>query len=117
MFDTNDFDETLPAPWEWDVKRLAASVIIAGRANGFSAAANRAAAMAAVRSYREWMARYAGMRLIDVWYSRITDVRHPRRGRARVRGRPELDARQAQAAGGDVRQGARPRRAQGGRAS
>jgi uncharacterized protein (DUF2252 family) len=71
VFDTNDFDETLPAPWEWDVKRLATSVVIAGRENGFSADQNRAAAMAAVRSYREWMARYAGMRLIDVWYAHI----------------------------------------------
>ena len=74
VFDANDFDETLPGPWEWDVKRLAASVVIAGRANGFSAARNREATMAAVRSYREWMARYAGMRLIDVWYSSITDA-------------------------------------------
>ena len=74
VFDANDFDETLPGPWEWDVKRLAASVVIAGRANGFSAARNREATMAAVRSYREWVARYAGMRLIDVWYSSITDA-------------------------------------------
>ncbi len=72
MFDSNDFDETLPAPWEWDVKRLAASIVIAGRANGFTAAQNRTATMATVRSYREWMARYAAMRLIDVWYSHIT---------------------------------------------
>jgi len=74
VFDANDFDETLPAPWEWDVKRLAASVVVAGRANGFSAAINRTSTMAAVRSYREWMARYAGMRLIDVWYSGITEA-------------------------------------------
>jgi uncharacterized protein (DUF2252 family) len=74
VFDANDFDETLPSPWEWDVKRLAASVVIAGRANGFSAARNREATMAAVRSYREWMARYSGMRLIDVWYSHITEA-------------------------------------------
>ncbi len=74
VFDANDFDETLPAPWEWDVKRLAASVVIAGRTNGFSARQNRDATMAAVRSYREWMARYAEMRLIDVWYSSITDA-------------------------------------------
>jgi len=73
VFDANDFDETLPASWEWDVKRLAASVVIAGRANGFSASVNRRVTIAAVRSYREWMARYAGMRLIDVWYSVITD--------------------------------------------
>jgi uncharacterized protein (DUF2252 family) len=74
VFDANDFDETLPGPWEWDVKRLAASVVIAGRENGFSAAQNRAATMGAVRGYREWMARYAGMRLIEVWYTKITDV-------------------------------------------
>ncbi len=52
VFDANDFDETLPGPWEWDVKRLAASVVIAGRANGFSAAGTRQAAMATVRGYR-----------------------------------------------------------------
>jgi uncharacterized protein (DUF2252 family) len=73
VFDTNDFDETMAGPWEWDVKRLAASVVIAGRANGFNAAKNRIATMATVRSYREWMARYAQMPLIDVWYSYITD--------------------------------------------
>ena len=73
VFDANDFDETLPGPWEWDVKRLAASMVIAGRANGFSAAQNRASTMATVRSYREWMARYAAMRLIEVWYSHITE--------------------------------------------
>ncbi len=73
VFDANDFDETLPGPWEWDVKRLAASVIIAGRANGFTASQNRTATMATVKSYREWMARYAAMRLIDVWYSHLTE--------------------------------------------
>ena len=74
VFDTNDFDETLPGPWEWDVKRMAASVVIAGRANGFSAEAVRAATMGGVASYRQWMARYAGMRLLEVWYASITDV-------------------------------------------
>jgi uncharacterized protein (DUF2252 family) len=73
VFDANDFDETLLAPWEWDVKRLAASIVIAGRANGFSASQNRAATTATVLVYREWMARFAEMRLIDVWYSSITD--------------------------------------------
>jgi hypothetical protein len=57
VFDTNDFDETLPGPWEWDVKRLAASVVIACRANGFGASATRGATMDAVRGYRQWMAR------------------------------------------------------------
>ncbi len=74
VFDANDFDETLPGPWEWDVKRLAASVVIAGRANGFTAAQIRAATMATVRGYRQWMARYAGMRLLDVWYAPITEA-------------------------------------------
>ncbi len=74
VFDANDFDETLPGPWEWDVKRLAASVIIAGRTNGFSAKQSREATMAGVRGYRQWMARYAAMRLIDVWYASLTEV-------------------------------------------
>ena len=73
VFDANDFDETLPAPWEWDVKRLAASFVIAGRSNGFATDLIRAATMRAVGSYRRWMARYAGMRLLDVWYASITD--------------------------------------------
>ena len=75
VFDANDFDETLPGPWEWDVKRLAASMIIAARANGFSAAQARAATLDTVRSYRQWMGRYAGWRLLDLWYSPITESR------------------------------------------
>jgi len=74
VFDANDFDETLPATWEWDVKRLAASMVIAGRTNGFSTGQNRTATLAAVRGYREWLARYAQMRLVDVWYSKITEA-------------------------------------------
>ncbi len=73
VFDANDFDETLPGPWEWDIKRLAASVVIAGRTNGFSAGRNREATMSAVRGYRQWIARYASMSLRDVWYASITD--------------------------------------------
>jgi len=71
LFDINDVDETLPGPWEWDVKRLAASAVIAGRANGFDAGACRRAALAAVRSCRECMGRYAAMGDLAVWYSRI----------------------------------------------
>ena len=74
VFDANDFDETLPAPWEWDVKRLAASVVIAARANGFDAKVARANTMGAVASYRQWMDRFATMNLLDVWYSPITDM-------------------------------------------
>ncbi len=72
LFDINDMDETLPGPWEWDVKRLAASVFVAGRDNGFADAENRAAAAAAARSYREHMAEFAEMRTLDVWYTRVT---------------------------------------------
>jgi uncharacterized protein (DUF2252 family) len=72
VFDSNDFDETIPGPWEWDVKRLAASVVIAGRTNGFSAADVRTSVLATVRSYREQMARYSEMRLLDIWYDQTT---------------------------------------------
>jgi uncharacterized protein (DUF2252 family) len=71
VFDINDFDETLPAPFEWDVKRLAASFAVAARDNGFSDAEARAAAQDCARSYRTEMARYATMRFLNVWYSRI----------------------------------------------
>ena len=71
VFDVNDFDETLPGPWEWDVKRLAASIVLGGRANGFSAAINRQAVLGCVQAYREHMWKYSEMRHIDVWYSRI----------------------------------------------
>lgn len=71
IFDINDLDETLPAPWEWDVKRLAASVVVASRSNGFSEAKARDAVLACVRAYREHMAEYGEMRVLDVWYARI----------------------------------------------
>ena len=71
IFDINDFDETLPGPWEWDVKRLAASVVHAARSNGFSAADQRDAAMACVRSYRERIAKFSNKPALDVWYSHI----------------------------------------------
>ncbi|MEV6480783.1 DUF2252 domain-containing protein [Streptomyces sp. NPDC051576] len=71
MVDINDFDETLPGPWEWDVKRLSASFVIAGRANGFSAGERAAIVRATVRSYREQMRVYAGMGNLPVWYARF----------------------------------------------
>ncbi|HEX6540905.1 MAG TPA: DUF2252 domain-containing protein [Ktedonobacterales bacterium] len=71
LFDVNDFDETLRGPWEWDIKRLAASVFIAGRGNGFSVSGCRDATLAAVRSYRLHMADFADMRYLEVWYSRV----------------------------------------------
>jgi uncharacterized protein (DUF2252 family) len=71
VFDINDFDETLPGPWEWDVKRLAASFEIAGRDRRFSQKERRAAVTASVRSYREGMASFAAMCDLDVWYSHL----------------------------------------------
>ena len=71
VFDINDFDETLPAPWEWDVKRLAASFVLACRENGLSDDLARDAARACVRSYRERTAEFSEMCVLDVWYTRI----------------------------------------------
>jgi len=71
ILDINDFDETLPGPWEWDLKRLAASFVFAARSNGFSTADQREAALTWVRSYREHMAEYADMSVLDIWYARL----------------------------------------------
>jgi len=71
VFDLNDFDETLPGPWEWDLKRLAASLAIAGRDRGFSDKERAAVALEATTAYRNEMARLAGMRDLDVWYARM----------------------------------------------
>src|SRR5208282_1918636 len=71
IFDINDFDETLPAPWEWDLKRLAASVVVAGRHLRLSDNESARASIATVRSYREHIADYASMRALEVWYDRI----------------------------------------------
>ncbi|MFH9863998.1 DUF2252 domain-containing protein [Streptomyces sp. NPDC017202] len=71
MFDINDFDETLPGPWEWDVKRLAASLAIAGRSNGFSTKERAAIVRATVRSYRESMRSFAGIGNLAVWYAQF----------------------------------------------
>jgi uncharacterized protein (DUF2252 family) len=73
VFDVNDFDETQPGPWEWDVKRLAASLEIAARGNGFPDKKRRAITMAAVARYRIAMRAFAGMTNLDVWYS-IADM-------------------------------------------
>jgi uncharacterized protein (DUF2252 family) len=77
VFDINDFDETLPGPFEWDVKRLAASLAVAGISNGYNDKQRRAAVVAAVGSYRRAMSEFALMRDLDVWYSHadMTDVR------------------------------------------
>jgi uncharacterized protein (DUF2252 family) len=71
VFDINDFDETNPGPWEWDVKRLIASLAIAGRNNGFTGKERTRVEVAAAREYRVAMTGFAEMRNLDVWYSKI----------------------------------------------
>jgi uncharacterized protein (DUF2252 family) len=71
VFDLNDFDETLPGPWEWDVKRLAASIEVAGRARNFSAKQRRRIVRASIAAYRTAMRDFAAMKTMDIWYSRL----------------------------------------------
>jgi uncharacterized protein (DUF2252 family) len=71
VFDLNDFDETLPGPFEWDVKRLVASMVVAGRENGFGAKDRRAVGNAAVSAYREAMLEFARTSILEVWYARF----------------------------------------------
>jgi uncharacterized protein (DUF2252 family) len=71
VFDLNDFDETLPGPFEWDVKRLATSFEVAGRDRNFTEAQRTAAILSVVRSYRQWMHRAAETRNLDVWYAHL----------------------------------------------
>lgn len=71
IFDINDFDETLPAPWEWDLKRLAASFVVAGRTYGHTAAQTSGSARACAASYRTHLRRLATMGYLDVWYERV----------------------------------------------
>ncbi|MGY1700488.1 DUF2252 domain-containing protein [Geodermatophilus sp. SYSU D00766] len=70
VFDVNDFDETLPGPWEWDVKRLATSLEIAGRANSYPDKTRSGIVLASVAAYRRAMRAFAGMDALDVWYAR-----------------------------------------------
>ncbi len=73
VFDINDFDETLPGPFEYDVKRLAASMTVAAYDNGFSKSDATSVTRAAVESYREAMAEFSTMRTLDVWYARLSE--------------------------------------------
>ncbi len=73
MFDLNDFDETLPGPFEYDVKRMAASFMIAARNNGFAKAEGRAVTTASVAAYRESMAGFAQMRTMEIWYAHLAE--------------------------------------------
>ncbi|MBM6777233.1 DUF2252 domain-containing protein [Collinsella tanakaei] len=71
VFDINDFDETAPGPWEWDIKRLAASVEICGRDRGFDPSEREDAVRACAKAYRKNMARFAEMRELDIWYAHL----------------------------------------------
>src|SRR6266566_9472065 len=73
LFDLNDFDETLPGPFEYDVKRMATSFEIAARNNGFAKADTRAATLASVRAYREAMAAFAQMGTMNIWYAHLDE--------------------------------------------
>ncbi len=72
VFDVNDFDETLPGPWEWDLKRLATSFVLAGRENGFDESAITSATTRSVSGYRQAMAEFAGERTLGIWYAQAT---------------------------------------------
>ena len=71
LFDINDFDESYPGPWEWDLKRLVASLVVAGRDNEFSTKQTRAVVVAAVRRYRDAMGSFAGIGNLALWYARV----------------------------------------------
>src|SRR5215472_9636509 len=73
VFDVNDFDETLAGPWEWDVKRLAASVVLAARQNGYTAQESKQAVVRSMQRYRESMQQFALMNHLDVWYSHLDE--------------------------------------------
>jgi uncharacterized protein (DUF2252 family) len=99
VFDVNDFDETHPGPFEWDLKRLAASFEIAGRDRGFDQAERREAVLASVRSYRVATAGFAAERNLDVWYARLdADTIESRLAEARDRAGARAVARQVEQA-------------------
>jgi uncharacterized protein (DUF2252 family) len=87
VFDINDFDETLPGPWEWDVKRLAVSMLICARSNGFTVAEQERVVLDTVAEYRSRMAEFSGMRNLDVWYTRFEIEKLMPRMRAQIGGK------------------------------
>jgi uncharacterized protein (DUF2252 family) len=91
IFDINDFDETLPAPWEWDIKRLAASIMVAGRYRNFGERQCAEAVLMAVRAYRENLAEYATWPELQVWYARIDAEQMVAKASKAKPSRPEAD--------------------------
>ena len=107
VFDVNDFDETLPGPWEWDLNRLAASIVVAGRQNGYTAQENRQAVFTAIQEYQASMRRMADMGALDVWYQHI-DIGMLQE-LAKPKGREELQKQVAKARQRRTNLGAFPR--------
>ena len=103
LFDVNDFDETLPGPWEWDVKRLAASMVVAGRGNGYPRKDRRKIVVAAVRRYRDAMAGFAAMPTLGIWYARgeVDEVQRLVQSRLNARRKKNLDKTLAKARSND----------------
>ena len=99
VFDVNDFDETLPGPWEWDVKRLAASLEVAARGNGFGGKDRREIVTASVTRYRQAMRSFAAMSNLDVWYARadLDDLRAQFASQLKARQRKMVDKGMAKA--------------------
>jgi uncharacterized protein (DUF2252 family) len=97
LFDLNDFDETLPGPFEYDVKRMAASFTIAARNNGFTAADTRASTLASVAAYRQAMAEFALMGTMDIWYAHLSEqqLMEGIRAAAQTKGRTKKEAKAA----------------------
>jgi hypothetical protein len=98
LFDLNDFDETLPGPFEWDVKRMAASFTIAARHNGFAKMDTRAVTQASVRAYREAMASFADMGTLAIWYAHLSEdeLVHAIRSAAAEASKPKKAAKGAE---------------------
>ena len=118
LFDLNDFDETLPGPFEYDVARMAASFTIAARNNGFSKADAREVTRASVSAYRSAMAEFAAMDTMDIWYAHLSEdelmaaiktAESAQKGKAQKKA-AKAGARSRQA---DRRQGAHPRQPAG----
>jgi uncharacterized protein (DUF2252 family) len=105
IFSINDLDETLPAPWEWDVKRLAASFVVACRDNGLSDAVAKDVVMTCVRTYRESMAEFSEMKTLELWYSAldaddlVTGIKDPE---LRKRGLQRLQKERAKSVAEDI---------------
>jgi uncharacterized protein (DUF2252 family) len=99
LFDINDFDETLPGPWEWDVKRLAASLEVAARDNGFGKKQRDQIVMSSATSYRQAMRQFAVMTNLDIWYARadVEDLRQQFAGQVKGGQRKQLDKNIAKA--------------------